>query len=373
MRALILADARFAVNERAMLSRLEVGLADEGLRVIHAIPRRVAMWAHAEVFSHQLLFEDRGSPLSRRWRTASLARSIDRLEESPSPVDVVHAFGEESWTIARGLAASLGAILVLEVWRREGVALAASQRFASSMGVLLLTPEATIERALRDAGVSVASRTIPWGVHARPAPNSVLEPNRAKSIVLLGSGRDRLAIERAFQGVARAADALGEFMVFASSAAIAATGLWPRLAKMGLQHRVTLLADLEARRDLLLEGDILLAPESLGEEHTLLLDAMAHGMVVVASSDEDLSVLRESRTSYLVDRSGDAASWAEALLWVAHQTDRARALGVSAWEFVRAQRRASAHVSGVLNAYESMRSGDAIPFRDASAQRPQPS
>ncbi len=38
MRILIIADESFASRERAMLSRLEVGLADEGVRVVHVIP-----------------------------------------------------------------------------------------------------------------------------------------------------------------------------------------------------------------------------------------------------------------------------------------------------------------------------------------------
>ena len=41
MRVLILADGLFATRERALLSRLEVGLADEGVRVVQATPEDV--------------------------------------------------------------------------------------------------------------------------------------------------------------------------------------------------------------------------------------------------------------------------------------------------------------------------------------------
>ena len=42
MRALILADRSFAARERDMLTRVQVGLIDEGVRVVEAIPSDVA-------------------------------------------------------------------------------------------------------------------------------------------------------------------------------------------------------------------------------------------------------------------------------------------------------------------------------------------
>jgi glycosyltransferase involved in cell wall biosynthesis len=370
MRVLVLADARFAVNEQAMLSRLEVGLVDEGVRVIHAVPRSVASWAHAEVFTRQVTFDDRGSPFSRMWRIANLARSIDRLEsDGSSEVNIIHAFGEGAWPVGRGLASMLKSLLVLEVWRPETVALAVTHRLIGSKDVAYFTPEQALERALHDAGVNGPVRTVPWGVHAKPSPMPILSPGRSKGIVLLASGRDRGAIERALEGIARSADMLGEFMVFSSSAAIDVSGLWSRIGRLGLRDRVTLIEDLEARRDPALEGDIAIFPETYGEQRSFMLDAMARGMLVIAGEDEGLGVLREGRTARLVSRATGVDGWAEALRWAINRPDDARALGASAWEFVRSQRKASAHVAGVLNAYEWLVSGETLSFKKGVATR----
>ncbi len=364
MRVLILTDPRFAVDEQPMLSRLEVGLADEGVRVVHAVPRRVASWAHAHVFTRQVEYEDRGSSWSLRWRVAQLVRALSALDDEPAgKIDVVHAWGEGAWSTALDLSAALGASVVLEVWRRSCVAPAAELRQARSGEVALLTCEPALERALRDAGTIGPVRTVPWGVHAAGSARTILTREHATSIVLLASGRDRAAIDSALTGLSAAAPHLGDFLVFAATEAIERPGLWARLKELGLLERVTLIPDLEARRDLMLEADILILPEALGEQRSTTLDAMGHSMLVLATTDSDSSVLSEGRTARLLERNAAPARWREVLCWAMDRPDDARDLARSAWEFVRTQRRASAHVAGVLNAYDWLISTDAIPLR----------
>jgi glycosyltransferase involved in cell wall biosynthesis len=150
-------------------------------------------------------------------------------------------------------------------------------------------------------------------------------------------------------------------MIFAADAAVAAAGGWSLIRRLGLTERVTLVPDMEARRELTLRGDAILLPESLGEHRTLTLDAMAAGMVVIAAADPMVPVLSDARTARLVQRPA-AAAWREALEWMLRDAPGARALGAAAREHVKAHCRASTHVASVLGAYEWMTAGAAIPF-----------
>src|SRR5262245_54203201 len=116
MRILIIADESFAARERAMLSRLEVGLADESVRVIHAVPRRAAHWYHGEVYSQAVTYQDRGLAISRGWRAQQIVHELEGLVDGEATaVNVVHAFGLGCWPIAVELARLLGAGLAIEV------------------------------------------------------------------------------------------------------------------------------------------------------------------------------------------------------------------------------------------------------------------
>lgn len=377
MRVLILTDESFASRERSMLSRLEVGLVDDGIRVIHGMPRKAAAWHHPEVFSQFVEYESKGSALSRGWRVRQVLRSLEELTDGDgSPADVIHCFGQGCWGFGSELAGLTGASLAIELWCAELVG--QSVRIRSTRGRTqgdssgragaggIQTPvyfvsDPALERAVRTQDPNLQMRLTPWGVHTPGQALSILTPDRTVSVMLIGSGRDPAAINAALQGIAQVAARHDEIMVFADGAVIRAAGSWTTVRKLGLLGRFTLIPDMEARRELGLRADILLMPEARGEQRSLLLDAMAHGMLVIAATDPLCSALSDGRTARLVDKP-TADRWSAALGWALDDRDNARSLAWGGREHVRLNRRASSYVASVVDAYEWMSAGEAIPF-----------
>jgi hypothetical protein len=365
MRILIIADEAFASRERAMLSRLEVGLADEGVRVIHALPRRAAHWHHPEVFSEAITYDDRGLVISRSWRIRQIVQALERLVEGEQrPADLVHVFGQPAWPFAAEVARLTGAALAIEI--ADPRAAAGAMRLRTLDPAVLFVPDQALERLIRGEDAGAAVRLTPWGVHTPPAARDLLPDGRGVSVMIDGSGRDRAAMASLFEGLAEVAPDQPDLMVFAEAEAIRTAGLWPMVKRLGLSERFTLTPDMEARRELALRADALILPEARGEHRTLTLDAMAAGMVVLAAADPLVSVLIDTRTARLVDHP-TPERWAAAVRWLFESREQARALAASARDYVRTNCRASSHVAAVMDAYEWMTAGESIPFQAPGA------
>src|SRR5213595_3029987 len=95
LRVLILADEFFASRERGLLTRLEVGLADEGVRVIHAVPEGTKTEAPGGVFSRVLTYSPKTLILTRSLAVRKLGRAIADMDETEEPgdIDIIHVFG----------------------------------------------------------------------------------------------------------------------------------------------------------------------------------------------------------------------------------------------------------------------------------------
>ncbi len=363
MRVMIFADEFFAIREQALLSRLEVGLADEGLRVVHALPEHASSYAPASVASVVLTYPER----RWRWTHPATARGVSRslavLDESATPdrVDIVHAFGGSSWGLAAEFAAMHDAALVLEVWR-TGLNERARAIGAKRPLTLFVAPDHTIAAPLRlgePGGLHV--REIPWGVHTpeecRPAP----EAGRAISVMMVGAGRIFGSFAAAMEGIAQVIRRRPEVMVFCDAEAGRRAGLYPIAKRLGVLANVSFIADLEGRRDLVLQGDILIQPESRGEQRSVTLDAMAAGMMVLAAKDDGVSALRDGETARLIP-SPTSLAWSTALEDLLAHPERWSALAASARRFTATHRRASDQIAGVIAAYLALRSKGSIPF-----------
>lgn len=363
MRVLIIADESFASRERAMLARIEVGLADEGVRIVHAIPSQSAHWHHAEVYSQTILYQDRGLVISRPWRVKQMLAALRAAVggDEGKPVDIVHAFGAGCWQIAGEIARQTGASLALEVVSASGAAAATAGRASGSAGPVYFLPDPALERPVRGDDPSIATRLTPWGVHTPAMARSIFEPGKAVSIVMAGSGADPDAWKTVVQAIAAIVRDFPDVMVFADAAGVRAGGTWADITKLRIHEQLTLIPDMEARRELTLQGDVLVLPESRGQQRSLTLDAMAAGMVVVAAADPLVSVLQDGRTARVVDRP-NAEAWTIALRGLLQNAGEARVLAASAREHVRQHCRASTQVAAVVGAYEWMLAGESIPF-----------
>jgi hypothetical protein len=357
---LLIPDAPFARREAALLSRLEAGLCAEDVQVVRAAPLGAGPAPPSEV--RTMPYQDGGLGLTRGLRAAQLAAALaDSRRPGEGPIDVVHAFGD--WLLAAEVAHRLGAGLACDLWCAGQCARAGT---ASRGHSLLLAPDQAIERALFRQGVGASVRITPWGVPVPAQPAPAFERGVAIGVMIVGTGADRGAFAAAVEGLSLTLQERPDVMVFIDAGAARRADLWPRVRLLGLAGRITLAPDMEALRRLTLSGDVLILPEAQGEHRSLVLEAMAHGLVVVAASDPMVSYLTDRRTARLV-AAADAPLWAETLREVFDDTAARRSLAASARQYVGEQHRVGNHVGLVLDAYEWLASRDTLPMRPRGA------
>lgn len=388
MRVLILTDALFALHERSLISRLEMGLAAEGDRVARAIPARVASRFDAELFAQAVTYEDSGLPWTVRARARRLLATLRRADElldarrglsdsslAASEPDVVHVFGGGAWDLGAAVAEQAGAGLVLEVWRAglAGRAVRSKPREGAAVPTVLVAPDPHLERLVSLGVGTPADRESPaarvrlacWGVHAAPEPRTIFREGRSIGVMVVGSGREAGLYQSLVRGLATVARQRDDVMVFMDAGACERAGLWGEIRRLGLVPRVSLIEDLEGRRDLVLAGDVLVVPEGGGEQRSVVLDAMGAGVAVVAAEDPLNAALQDGITSVCVapEVAGQGgwsgprltgAPWARAVGELIGAPERAREIARGGWRYVRDQRRASDHVRAVIEVYQSL-------------------
>lgn len=375
MRALILPDADFLTRERAMLSRLEVGLADEGVRVIHAVPRSVDQGATAVdspgLFSTAIAYPDAGLPMTELLRAGAFARRLAALidaeggggptEAKPSTgrvVDVIHCFGQAAVRFGFALARRCGSAVVIEAWSDEALhdADRAIRRGGLTGRVLALAPD----NATAKLGASLlGERRIiqaSWGVHVPEAHHRKRKAGDPFALVLLASTQPAAlrpaaltGLRQALEGIATASKELADMLLFVDAAAARVLPITKWTQELGIQHAVSVIPDVEARRDVLVQADALIVGQTLGEHRTFVLEAMAAEMPVITMNDPLVDAFCEGSGVMIV--SGDAPSWTRSVLALAGDPELSRTRGRLQRQFIAANRPAYAYISGVFRAY----------------------
>ncbi|MCX5689690.1 MAG: hypothetical protein NTV94_07895 [Planctomycetota bacterium] len=381
MRVLIVADELFASRERSLLTRLEVGLADEGIIVAYAVPRKIiddtpgSAADLSGVFSKVVPYSPAPFALARRFAAADLERGLSELPGDFETIDVVHVFGGAAWDLAATVADHLEAPLAVEAWR-AGLEDTARTLVSTSDRIdrtIFIASDPSIERELNHVAqpssrnataLTPRTRCVPWGVLTPAEHRAATEsPGTARpaSVMLIGSGRDSDAWNAALQGCADAIRGGLDLLIFADALAARRSELWARARSLSLLDRLSLIEDLESRRDLMLHGDLVLLPESRGEQRSVVLQCMASELLVIAAADPHSSVLQDGRTCVAVShRSKD--SWASAISRLLSDPVAAKTLVESARFFVQMHRKASDHIRGVQAVYAELTSGNAIKF-----------
>lgn len=360
-----------------MLGRLEVGLADEGVRPLVAIPAGTEVPDQVGRMAPVIAYERSPLPLGWRFAVRPFLRELrDVLDESELRLDVVHAFGGSAWRFGLEIARQLDAGLTLEVWRTGLVdRLRGVKRLAHHSGheardgerdrergeipLVLTAPDRVVERAIADAGIGIPTVLAPWGVHAAAEPRAVCGGSTI-GVILAGGGRDPHHAAAAFEGWVRSIEGSKPMLLFADAKLAERAGLWKLAGAFGVRDRVSLVDDLELRRDLALRADLMLHPDARGERRTLVLDAMAVGIPIVAAEDAAADELIDGRTARLV-RTPQAEAWRAAISALVTDPTAARTLGASALAYAREHHRASAHLAATIGAYERLTLAEQAP------------
>jgi len=369
MQVLMLADRSFARREHAMLRRLEVGLLDEGVRVVLAVPETVAR-LETDTLSASVTYVDRGPWYAARARTRRLIRQIEDLDpplpdtEGGGPLDVVHAWGDECWNIAVDVAQSTGAGLAADLWSAGSIRrMGAAERRAGAgapeaMRGVWLAPNVAIQHSAEESHHVWPIRLARWGVHPAEHPTQRYESRREEerplALSVVSSGRDAGALTPLFGALAEMLEKGADLFVFLDSAAVEQHhNVWRHAEHARLLDRLSIIPDMESRRELLLQTDILVVPEAVGEVRSIVLDAMAAGIAVVARADPHVEVTAEPGIALLVERA-HKDDWLEQLTRVVEDPRALTTIGETAREQVGKKRPAHLQVEATLGAYREL-------------------
>ncbi len=353
MHVALLANTAWLDEELANYQHLVVGLLDEQVRVTPVVPETFAESSVLEAVQ-PITWRDSAWAWSRR---LALTRLADRLAKGK--VELIHALDGRLWDGAVRLARRLELPVVLRVGsaldlRAVPAALrlagdlplaftAATQPLADAvLPMLPINPQGHERLTLVPPGVYVASQS------ELPAVE-----DQTLCIVISGSG----AVDPAYQAVLAALrQIIGEHsqvQLFFDSQGKDEHALWQAARGHGLLAHMSLVPRRLGHRELLLHADVLIHPQALGRARSLLLQAMARGLPVLARRDPWVDYLIDEQTCWLVDRD-EPADWLELVRRVVQEPKRARVLGHAARQWVREHHGASRQVTTTADLYRQL-------------------
>lgn len=373
MRVMVLTDASFAHREHQLLTRLEIGLADDGATILHAVPARCSAETVNAFSSTIVRYDDSHSPLWRAARARQLlAATGEVFDTTDTHIDLLHVFGRGAWALAEAVALESGAALVLEVWRADFVedAVMHARRHVAraAAGAGLLTSSERIGEelggAVRRIGAQprIASGVAPWGVASSDFVRIPIDPSRAFAISVLAEargGRGVAELKCLLEGLQRAARRYENLLVFLDGAAADRPSVWRAARRLKLLDRITAVAEMEARREPILQTDILALPEPDAACRTLPLAAMADGVAVIARPDAAHSSWLNEKTSRLVgalsnDRPATPEEWERAIVAAVENEAETASLRNTARVLVQEDRTLTAYVDAVRGHYQAV-------------------
>jgi len=357
--AMIIADEDAASRERDMLARLQVGLAADGVRIIHAVPQTLPELVDERVFSAAVPYEPRGPLPPAGVRARDLLDRALRLTRE-NRLDVIHVFGRGAWRVAAEAAAMARTPVVVEVFS-QALADALLGGRDGGLGraptLVALAPGVGLERRCA-AGMGAGSvRLVRWGVHHEPQPHpGRLAGGDRPAFLLAGPGDDAGAWRGLLGALSRVrvgADAPP--LVFVDAEAASRCGLGQTVRELGVVEHVGLVPCLEGRREPVLHVDALVLPDAAHEHRSLTLDALARGVLVAAMRDPIIDELGEGYGVCQLDRD-KPSGWADTLDALVRDPTDARERRELAARATGESHTGSGQVAKVGELYESLAS-----------------
>lgn len=375
MRALIITDADTAAREGVMLSRLEIGLISQSVRILYAEPSDDQLHLDAESLITGLTYISGGSILTLKARARQLVRQIDEAigfdDPTTSRLDVVHAIGSGAWNMALHTAAASGAHLAIEVTCAKDLARVpsfenrAARALADEARLAWIAPGASVSETLRTTSRKAMVLNAFWGAHASESRRTTAQETRTPAIAVLTGGHQTARLVPLLDAIKQYQPAESDRlpMVFLDEHAISRThNAAKHIRRLGLNDRLSIVPSLEHSRSLTLCCDLLILPDADGQHRSIILDAMAHGVLVLAGKDPLLAdLLRHSQTALLTD-SIESQEWLTLLQTAFSDDPQLDVIRARARDLVRGERTASAQVDAIAAIYDRLCGEPSIPF-----------
>lgn len=362
-----------------MLSRVAVGLMQEGVTTAIATPRSIdgADHEHAGLTTH-VAYEDLGWAVTLRTRALGLLRLLASDEyagwggstsssQGETPIDIIHAWGHASWPMAIALARETDAAVVLDAWsvaaadQIRRTERAATHGHEEGVRGMWLAPSRALLAQAEPRAHLWPCQLLHWGVHA-PDKIPPLEARPQRAISVICSGDIPEATGAMLKGIAHIVPEFPDLLVFLDEAAVQRDhAIWRLAQSLGLLERLSVIAEMETRRDLILQTDLLLLPDVAGETRSIILDAMASGVLVIADASTSSDAIIDGRTAITIP-TRTPEQWARAIKSVLADADTFASIRNEAHRLILTERRGHTHVSSLMKVYEGLTSAEPIAF-----------
>ncbi len=357
MRSIFVIDRDMAHRELSHIRTMLVGLVDSGVQTTLALPEDMCHAQEALPGVTVLGYRDRGSPWTRSLRGKDLVARLGTIEPEKT---VVHGIGGKAHMMAAELSHQIGSPVLLEVHSRESILRAVGIAKERSGDCLLLAPSPQLARATTAAGAAPASvRELPWGVMKNDNADTKSQ-SPTTGVVVTGSGNDNANWESVLRALAQIASRREDFVVLANAEAASVAGVGGLVRSLGLSPLFSRVPKLESDRQVVLLADIMVCPDAEGEHRSIVFDAMAAGMAIVAAEDSDIPALCDPKVVRVA--SGDVSEWTSAIEDLIENAGLRRELGQRAMAYVAEHHRPSRYVAGLVDAYGWMLGNDSIPM-----------
>ena len=360
----LIIDHERLVRERALLERMSLGLSEHGCRVTAIIPQAARIEDEPEAdlpltAAGHIWARMKVPPWMRRVRTRRVADALGSSEP-----ELLHAVGEEAWSLGLDLAKILDRPVTLDVWSAEQVRRVPHSRSTSHLAAYI-APTEPIADALRQRLDPGLVSMVPLGVELPPEARNVLA-NREESISLaiIGSGLDATSHRPLLTALSRLTKEFPQIQACLELRGPYEHEIWRQARRLDLLGHISTIDDAAQHRALLTGCDVLVVPERLGQVRSLILAAMALGMPVMASDDPYLDMLAADQTAIIVEPD-DPDEWADNLRRLFTDPDLAARIGGKARSWIAEHHRPEDHVRRLAAAFRQVLSGGAHTFADA--------
>lgn len=356
MNVVLLADSDWLEEELHSLQHLIVGLVDERIRVIQAVPDDAPAPPTTLTCQKVTWSESRWTEMNR-WRLRGLEGALQPLEPS-----LIHCLTSGLWRPAVELGEELSVPVVLGAGSHAALdRVDRTLRDANPARIAFAAGTEPIAQALRqrvDPAIVVAH--VPVGAHVSEEGHGCAGADSLCGIVS-GDGEMDEHYEALLRGLASIIERHPSTQFFFEGRSNDQHELWRSARKLGLLANISMIPRRLGHRELLLSADVMLHPQPLGTARTITLEAMAHGLAVIAHHDPWLDYLHPDQTAWVL-KDPTADDWRRSLERVIDEPQAASELGARARQWVREGRLVSDQLAKVVDLYRRV-TGATLAFK----------
>lgn len=362
MHVMMIIDSERLAHEGQMLDRVCAELTNQQTEVSRVIPNDLQPEQVEQIegdvgFTLQIEAPMAVPPWMRRIRTERLVEDLG----SAAP-DVIHVIGQGAWKVGMDLAEAIDRPVALDVWS-TGLARRVPRGRSAGRVAAYLVPTKPILKAVRRRRVDPELVSlVPLGVPVPEQTRHVLtDASEQISVAIIGSGRDVAAYRALLAGLARIVGDFPQLQICMELRGPHEHDIWRHAQRLDLLGHISAIRDAAPHAALIAGCDILIIPERYGEIRSIVLEAMARGVAIIASEDPAFDALVSEETATIVGEPS-AVQWATELRRLFVEPERARAFGAAGRDLVMVRHRVQDQIAALVATFRKVLSGDTMAF-----------